>query len=58
MHTILELLLEDISFNADGTHPMLDVTINKEYVDKVYEESGLKNSKKKIPLGFNIAEEE
>lgn len=58
LHTILELLLEDISFNADGTHPMLDVTINKEYVDKVYEESGLKNSKKKIPLGFNIAEEE
>lgn len=58
LHTILELLLEDISFNADGTHPMLDVTINKEYVDKVYEESGLKNSKKKIPLGFNIVEEE
>lgn len=58
LHTILELLLEDISFNADGTHPMLDVTINKEYVDKVYEESGLKNSKKKVPLGFNIAEEE
>ncbi len=58
LHTILELLLEDISFNADGTHPMLDVTINKEYVDKVYEESGLKNSKKKIPLGFNITEEE
>ncbi len=58
LHTILELLLEDISFNADGTHPVLDVTINKEYVDKVYEESGLKNSKKKIPLGFNIAEEE
>ena len=58
LHTILELLLEDISFNADGTHPMLDVVINKEYVDKVYEESGLKSSKKKIPLGFNINENE
>ena len=57
LHTILELLLEDISFNADGSHPMLDVVINKEYVQKVYNESGLKNSKKKIPLGFNVANE-
>ena len=58
MHTILELLLEDISFNADGTHPMLDVTIDKAYVDKMYNESGLKNSKKKLPLGFNVLENE
>ena len=57
LHTILELLLEDISFNADGSHPMLDVVINKEYVEKVYKESGLKNSKKKIPLGFNVLNE-
>ena len=58
LHTILELLLEDISFNADGSHPMLDVVINKEYVQKVYNESGLKNSKKKLPLGFNVADNE
>lgn len=58
LHTILELLLEDISFNADGTHPMLDVTIDKVYVDKIYNESGLKNSKKKLPLGFNVLENE
>lgn len=58
LHTILELLLEDISFNADGTHPMLDVTIDKAYVDKMYNESGLKNSKKKLPLGFNVLENE
>ncbi len=57
LHTILELLLEDISFNADGSHPMLDVVINKEYVQKVYNDSGLKNSKKKLPLGFNIVNE-
>lgn len=58
LHTILELLLEDISFNADGTHPMLDVVINREYVQKIYNESGLKNSKKKLPLGFNVLENE
>ena len=58
LHTILELLLEDISFNADGSHPMLDVVIDKKYVQKVYNESGLKNSKKKVPLGFNISEDE
>ncbi len=57
LHTILELLLEDISFNADGSHPLLDVVINKDYVKKVYSESGLKNSKKKIPLGFNVINE-
>lgn len=58
LHTILEMLLEDISFNADGTHPMLDVVINREYVQKIYNESGLKNSKKKLPLGFNVLENE
>ncbi len=34
LHTIMEMLLEDISFNANGEHPMLDVTIDKEYVTK------------------------
>ena len=37
LHTILELLLEDISFNAGGDHPMLDVTIDKNYVLKAFE---------------------
>ena len=37
---------------------MLDVTIDKAYVDKMYNESGLKNSKKKLPLGFNVLENE
>lgn len=32
LHTIMESLLEDVSFNADGNHPMFDVVINKEYV--------------------------
>ena len=34
LHTIMEMLLEDISFNANGEHPMLDVSIDKEYVTK------------------------
>ncbi len=58
LHTILELLLEDISFNADGTHPMLDVVIDKQYVQKVYKESNFNNSKKKVPLGFNVVDNE
>lgn len=33
LHTIIENLLEDISFNASGDHPMIDVVINKNYVD-------------------------
>ncbi len=37
LHTILELLLEDISFNAGGDHPMVDVVIDKEYVTKAFE---------------------
>lgn len=34
LHNIMESLLEDISFNADGTQPMTDVTIDRKYVDK------------------------
>ncbi len=37
LHTILEALLEDISFEAGGEHPMTDVKITKEYVMKVLE---------------------
>ena len=37
LHTILELLLEDISFNAGGDHPMVDVVIDKDYVTKAFE---------------------
>lgn len=34
LHTILELLLEDISFNANGEHPVIDLEIDDEYVLK------------------------
>ena len=36
LHTVMEMLLEDISFNASGDHPMLDVVIDKEYVAKAF----------------------
>ena len=34
MHTIMENLLEDISFNADGTHPVIELEIDKKYVEE------------------------
>ncbi len=32
LHTIIEKLLEDISFNATGDHPVINVKIDKKYV--------------------------
>ena len=34
LHTIMESLLEDLSFNADGTHPVTTVVVDKQYVDE------------------------
>ena len=34
LHSIMESLLEDISFNATGDHPEIEIKINKEYVDE------------------------
>ncbi len=36
LHTVIELLLEDISYNAGGEHPMTDVIIDKKYVTKAF----------------------
>lgn len=36
LHNIMEKLLEDISFNANGEHQMVDVVIDKAYVDKTF----------------------
>ena len=33
LHNLLEKLLEDISFNASGDHPLVKVTIDEDYVD-------------------------
>ena len=51
LHTILELLLEDISFNATGDHPMTTVEIDRAYVQKAYKEKS-KRSTAKIKMGF------
>ena len=45
-----ELLLEDISFNANGTQPMTDVVIDKEYVDKAFSDTTRKYDLKKYIL--------
>jgi len=50
LHTILELLLEDISFNANGTHPMLDVVIDRTYVQNAFSETKKKFDLKKYVL--------
>ena len=34
LHNILEKLLEDISFNASGDHPVVEVVIDEEYIKK------------------------
>ena len=34
LHTVLENLLDDISFNANGQHPMIDLTIDAAYVSE------------------------
>ena len=36
LHNIMEELLEDISFNANGEHQLIDIVIDKEYVDKTF----------------------
>ena len=32
LHTVMESLLDDVSFNASGNHPMVQVKIDKDYV--------------------------
>lgn len=32
LHALMESLLEDVSFNASGDHPMIDINIDKKYV--------------------------
>jgi len=42
LHNIMEKLLEDISFNANGEHQEIDITIDKAYVDKTFAETSKK----------------
>lgn len=34
LHTVMENLLDDISFNANGSHPVIDIVIDGQYVDE------------------------
>ena len=43
----MEKLLEDISFNANGEHQMIDIKIDKEYVDKIFADTNKKYDLKK-----------
>lgn len=36
LHNIMEKLLEDISFNANGEHQEIDIVIDKPYVEKAF----------------------
>ena len=50
LHTIMEALLEDVSFNATGEHPMLDIIIDKNYVNNVFKDRQKKFDIKKYVL--------
>ena len=34
LHTVMENLLDDISFNANGSYPVIDIVIDGQYVDE------------------------
>ena len=49
LHTVMEYLLEDISFNAGGDYPMFTMKIDKKYVDEHLQKlTGDRNLKKYI----------
>ena len=50
LHTIMESLLEDLGFNASGDYPLIDVTIDKKYVDEHLEKQVRSHDLKKYIL--------
>lgn len=50
LHTIMEQLLEDISFNATGEHPQIEVKIDKKYVEEHLGKTVKKHDLKKYIL--------
>ncbi|MEG1751555.1 MAG: ATP-dependent protease ATPase subunit HslU [Clostridia bacterium] len=50
LNTVMEALLEDISYNASGQHPMLKVQINKEFVQNAFSKEKKKYDLKKYIL--------
>ena len=47
LHNLMEKLVEDISFNANGEHQMIDINIDKAYVDKTFADTTKKYDLKK-----------
>ena len=50
LHTVMEQLLEDLSFNAGGDHPMTDVVIDRKYVSECLSSEKKKQDLKKYIL--------
>ena len=50
LHSIIEKVLEDISFNATGDHPLMTVNIDKTYVQNAFGEQRKKYDLKKYVL--------
>ena len=50
LHTIIEALLDDISFNASGDHPIVDVIIDRKYVQNTFKDTKKKYDLKKYVL--------
>ena len=49
LHTIIETLLEDISYNASGDHPVMEVVVDQNYVhEHLPDDFKTKNLKKYI----------
>ena len=49
LHTVMEYLLEDISFNAGGDYPMFTLNIDRKYVDEHLQKlTGNRNLKKYV----------
>ena len=53
LHTIMETLVEDISFNATGDHPVIDINIDRNYVKEHLKASIAEIKSKTAPkIGF------
>lgn len=50
LHTIMESILEDISYNADSSVPELDLSIDKEYVKRAVQQNN--HVKENSKIGF------
>ncbi len=50
LHTIMEFLLEDISFNANGENPLTEVVIDDNYVKRAFSDTTKKYDLKKYIL--------